>query len=78
MKTLLELRDEEQQNRVNHCDGTEYKAKMFIAMDFREGAVIFNGWFLDPFLNTIQVKDVPDKCFSLSDVEMSKIQADFV
>ena len=77
MKTLLELRDEERENRVNHCDGTDYMAKMFIAMDFREKAIIFNGWFLDPFLNTITIKDL-DKCIYFTDVELSKIQADFV
>lgn len=78
MKTLLKLRDEEIQNRVNHCDGTEYNPKMFIAMDFRKGAVIYNGWFIDPCMNLIEVKDFPGKCVHLSDVELSEIQGDFV
>lgn len=78
MKTLLELKEEEENNRVNHCDGTEYKPKMFIAMDFRKGALVFNGWFIDPFFNAIEIKDSPGKCITYSDVELSKIQADFV
>jgi len=78
MRTLLELRDDEQNNRVAHCDGTEYKPKMFIAMCFIEAPIIFNGWFLDPFMNTIVTKDMPDKCVHFTDVELSKFQADFV
>lgn len=79
MKTLLELRDEEKQNMASHCDGTPYKGKTFIAMDFTGGkAVIFNGSFLDPFMNTIVIDKVPGKCVHFTDNELSKFQADFV
>ena len=77
MRTLLKLRDEEQDKRVKHTNGTEYPKQMFIAIDKARGAV-FNGWFLDPFMNTIQVRGCEDKCVHLSDVELSEIQAEFV
>lgn len=77
MNTLLELREEESNNRVNHCDGTDYKPKMFIAIG-HEDLPVFNGWFIDPFMNLIEIKDLPGKCVHFSDVELSRIQASFV
>ena len=79
MKTLLELRDEETQNWVNHCDGTDYKPKMFIAMGDLDGRLlIFNGWFIDPCMNLIESKNAPGKCAYFSDVQLSKIKGSFV
>jgi hypothetical protein len=47
-------------------------------MDFRKEPLIFNGWFIDPYMNLIEVKDLSGKCIHFSELEMSKIQADFV
>jgi len=74
MKTLLELRDIEQERLVAN---TNQERPMFLAID-AANRHIFNGWFLDPFLNTIEIKDIEGKAVHFSDVEMSKIQADFV
>lgn len=77
MKTLLHLRDEEQNAQVLSTPDSPYKPRMFIAIDKGRGT-IFNGTFLDPYMNIIQFKDHPDKAVSFTDVELSEIQADFV
>lgn len=78
MKTLLELRDEEINARAKHNSEDDYQPRMFIAMNFDNAPIVFNGWFLDPCMNVVRLKDIPDKCCHFSDVELSKYQADFV
>ena len=74
MKTLLELRDIEQKRVVEQ---PQTERPMFIAID-RTSVSIFNGWFLDASMNLIEVKGQEGKCVYLKDVEMARIQADFV